>query len=63
MPLEKGPETLLEISLDLFSDVAMAGSDIDAIGFYAVSHARHREVVRRLRVFGGSLDTALAIQL
>jgi hypothetical protein len=63
VPLKKDPETYAEILLDLFSDVAMTESDIDAIAFYAVSHARHREVVRRLRVFGRSLDTALDIQL
>ena len=63
MPLKKDPETYAEILLDLFSDVAMTESDIDAIAFYAVSYSRDQEVVRRLRVFGRSLDTALDTHL
>ena len=63
MTTKKDFAVYAEQLLDMFSDVAMTDYDIDAIAFYTVSHARHQEVVRRIRVYGRALDAALDTQL
>jgi hypothetical protein len=63
MPTKKAFEVYAEELLDMFSDVAMNEHDIAAIAFYTVSHARHPEVVRRIREYGRALDAALETQL
>jgi hypothetical protein len=63
MPTKKAFEVYAEELLDMFSDVAMNEHDIAAIAFYTVSHARHQEVVRRIRAYGRALDAALETQL
>jgi hypothetical protein len=63
MPTKKPFEVYAEELLDMFSDVAMNEHDIAAIAFYTVSHARHPEVVRRIREYGRALDSALETQL